>query len=101
MSSDSVEKLAQKIKATKEKLNSKNGSLPWISPTRPTKIITDIISGVAVGAFLGYLVDAWLNTIPLFIFILIVFGGICGVYLAQRDIRRNDVMNSNKEKTDA
>ena len=39
---------------------------------------TDLVAGVAVGAFLGYLLDDWLNTKPLFMIVMFFLGFIAG-----------------------
>ena len=39
----------------------------------------DIIAGIAVGGFLGYQLDAWLNTKPAFVIIGIFFGMAAGI----------------------
>lgn len=40
---------------------------------------TELIAGVAAGAFLGYYLDQWLNTRPLMIILMIFLGAAGGV----------------------
>lgn len=50
------------------------------------KVLVDIISGIAVGGFLGYILDVYLGTLPFMLFILTVFGMIGGVYNIYKDL---------------
>ncbi len=81
-----IKKLEQKINAHKEakiqrtqELNEKfhsNGAF---------KILVDILSGIAVGVFLGYILDSYMGTLPFWLFILSVFGMMGGLYNVYRD----------------
>jgi len=39
---------------------------------------TDLTAGIVVGAFLGYLLDIWLGTMPLFMIVMFFLGFIAG-----------------------
>ena len=96
MANTPIEELDRKIKRAKKKLADRTNPKFIVDAIKPTKILTDIISGVAVGAVLGYFIDASLGTIPLFIFLLIVVGASCGVYLIHKDIRLQEKLNNKK-----
>lgn len=53
----------------------------------PFKIIIDLLSGIAVGGFLGYICDSYFGTLPLFLFLMMVFGTIGGVYNIYKDAK--------------
>jgi len=38
------------------------------------RIATELVAGTVVGTFIGWLLDQWLGTIPLFMVILFFFG---------------------------
>lgn len=48
----------------------------------------EIVVGVAAGALIGYGLDAWLNTTPLFIVLLFTLGMGAGFLNAMRTLRR-------------
>src|SRR4051812_3452020 len=93
------QELESKIKNAKRELENKKDQPAFMGNARsPTKIMVDIISGVAVGAIFGYFIDSGLGTMPLFMFLLVVFGAVCGVYLVHKDMRRHENIKNNKDK---
>ena len=43
------------------------------------RIATEIVSGVAVGGFMGWLLDNWLGTTPLLMIVLLFLGAGAGM----------------------
>lgn len=61
----------------------------------PTRVSLELFSGVVVGAALGYYVDKWLGTSPIFLIILFFFGvagGAMNIYklISQQDDEPTD-----------
>ncbi len=44
------------------------------------RVGTELLAGLIIGAGIGWTIDQWLNTIPLFLIIMFILGGIAGVY---------------------
>lgn len=43
------------------------------------RVAGEITAGVAVGGFIGWLVDRWLDTLPLFMIIMLLVGAMAGM----------------------
>ena len=41
---------------------------------------TELLAGLLIGAGMGWTLDQWINTTPLFLIIFFILGGIAGVY---------------------
>ena len=44
------------------------------------RVGTEILAGLIIGAGIGWSIDQWLNTIPLFLIIFFILGGVAGIY---------------------
>ena len=60
------------------------------------KLAVDLLSAVLVGGAIGYVLDDWFETKPLFLALFLVFGGFAGILNVYRSAKENDV----KEKED-
>lgn len=69
-----IEALERKVEEVKRK-HSKPPPPP--KPANPTRISIELLAGVVVGAGIGYLIDHWLGTLPLF-FLICFFLGVAG-----------------------
>jgi ATP synthase protein I len=58
--------------------------------------IIEMSSGLAVGLFLGYLLDNYFMTIPLFLIIFSILGVVAGFYNFYKDLVK-DLDKKNKE----
>lgn len=43
------------------------------------RLMVEVIAGIGVGAFIGWWLDKWLNTSPIFLLVLLFLGLIAGV----------------------
>ena len=41
---------------------------------------TELLAGLLIGAGIGWTLDQWVNTTPLFLIIFFVLGGVAGIY---------------------
>ena len=48
----------------------------------------EVVAGVGVGVLLGWAVDRWLGTMPLFLIVFFMLGAAAGVLNAYRHLRR-------------
>jgi ATP synthase protein I len=48
------------------------------------RISIELVTTVAVGTVLGYGIDTWLGTMPIFLIVFLLFGGAAGVMNAYR-----------------
>ena len=44
------------------------------------RVGTEILAGLIIGAGIGWTIDQWLNTTPLFLLIFFILGGVDGIY---------------------
>ena len=44
------------------------------------RVGTELLAGLIIGAGIGWALDQWINTTPLFLIIFFTLGGIAGIY---------------------
>ena len=44
------------------------------------RVGTELLAGLLIGAGIGWMLDQWINTTPLFLIIFFILGGIAGIY---------------------
>ena len=77
-----VSKLSDRIdtalakESRKNTLKSKNQSLLGSF----YKLATELLAGLLIGAGIGWTIDQWVNTTPLFMVIFFILGGLAGIY---------------------
>jgi len=81
-----VPDLEKRISEAKKKL--KKPEKNAVDSSSGVALVADLISGVAVGAFLGYTIDHQFDTTPLFLIILILLGTVAGFYIFYKQITR-------------
>ncbi len=99
--------LGARIAALKAARKSRDGRRPSAGGGRrgyglqmALRLSADIASGFAVGGVIGYAIDRWAGTIPLFLVIMLFFGGATGVREAIRSMRRLEVeLESEREES--
>lgn len=78
-----LENLEKKISAARnhssEKARKQNSNYSY-SGTTPVRVIIELFAGIAVGLGIGYFVDSFFDTKPLF-FIIFMFLGVAGSVL--------------------
>src|SRR5271165_6064324 len=52
------------------------------------QLSTELVAGVFVGGLLGWLLDRWLKTLPLFLVVFLLLGIAAGILNAVREARR-------------
>jgi ATP synthase protein I len=52
------------------------------------RLSTELVAGVFVGGFFGWLLDRWLKTLPLFLVVFLLLGIAAGLMNAVREARR-------------
>ncbi len=87
-----LETLERRAEATGT-LRKKSDSEPNTALGAAFKLSTEFVVAVAVGGVMGWLLDGWLNTRPLFLLVLMTFGvaaGFIGVFRAAREMQAKD-----------
>ena len=44
------------------------------------RVGTELLAGLLIGAGMGWTVDQWMSTTPLFLIIFFILGGVAGIY---------------------
>ena len=44
------------------------------------RVGTELLAGLVIGAGIGWTIDQWINSTPLFLIIFFMLGGIAGIY---------------------
>jgi F0F1-type ATP synthase assembly protein I len=73
-----VEELEKKIKSAKAKYSKKKNDT--IDSSAGLTLVIELVSGVAVGTFFGYILDSHFGTFPVFLLSLMILGTIGGFY---------------------
>lgn len=66
-------------KQARDQKASARGRLPTEAIAMVGRIATEMVAGIAVGGFLGWMIDTWLETTPLFMIILFFLGSLAGM----------------------
>lgn len=83
----SLDVLDAKIKDAQKRVEQKDA--PATSPAgHAMKMALDLVSGATVGTVLGYALDEWLGTLPLFLLICFCIGIAAGVKLMIESARK-------------
>ena len=64
---------------TEEKKKQSPAQMPVAGFALAGRVATELVAGIAVGTFLGWLIDRWLETTPVFMLILFFFGAAGGL----------------------
>ena len=68
------EALSIKGKKTKKETNSNQSLVSAFS-----RVATELLSGLVIGAAVGWTIDRWLNTSPWFLIVFFLLGGAAGI----------------------
>ena len=64
---------------TEEKKKQSPAQMPVAGLALAGRVATELVAGIAVGTFLGWLIDRWLETTPVFMLILFFLGAAGGL----------------------
>ncbi|MFQ3307556.1 MAG: F0F1-type ATP synthase assembly protein I [Candidatus Midichloriaceae bacterium] len=79
----------EKIRKLREQLLHESGSKQKKTKNNSTFfIIVDILVGMIVGGFVGYICDFYLNTLPIFLFICSVLGFFSGFLNVYKNLNK-------------
>ena len=75
-----IERRLDKLQADRE-LNNRpsNAALPEGMAAIMGRVATELVAGVIVGTFIGWMLDQWLDTSPLFLLVFFFLGSIAGM----------------------
>ena len=62
-----------------KKQNRKQVQLPVSGMALAARVATELLAGIVVGTFLGWLIDGWLETTPIFMLVLFFLGAAAGI----------------------
>ena len=63
----------------KKKQKRKQMQLPVSGMAIAGRVATELLAGIVVGTFLGWLIDGWLETTPIFMLVLFFLGAAAGI----------------------
>lgn len=87
---DSLQELDKRIENAREALGGGNKKTIEEARVDATRMGVELVSGVLVGAFIGYWLDKWLDTSPLFLILCFFFGVAGGAMNIYRIAKRMD-----------
>ncbi len=104
------EELSQQIKEARAKQDQnlelkppKIGEQKGEATGKALRAASDLVAALLVGGFLGYWVDKWLHTLPLFLIIFFFLGfgaGFLNIYRAQMGESAANKLDKDDKKTD-
>ncbi len=75
-----IDRRLDKLQAQREeKDRSSRSALPEGMAAIMGRVATELVAGVMVGAFIGWALDRWLETSPLFLLVMFFMGAIAGM----------------------
>ena len=75
-----IERRIEAIKGRQDKAKYHgNSAIPAGMGAIMGRVATELVAGVIVGTFLGWLLDRWLETSPLFLVLMFFLGAIAGM----------------------
>ena len=75
---DDLAKRIEKALNKEEKQKTENNSNQTLINTF-SRVATELLSGLLIGACIGWTIDKWLNTSPWFLIIFFLLGGAAGI----------------------
>jgi ATP synthase protein I len=75
-----IDRRLNKLQALRdEKERASRSALPEGAAAIMGRVATELVAGVVVGTFIGWALDRWLDTSPLFLLVLFFLGAISGM----------------------
>jgi ATP synthase protein I len=75
---DDLTKRIEKALNKEEKQKTENNSNQTLINTF-SRVATELLAGLLIGACIGWIIDKWLNTSPWFLIIFFLLGGAAGI----------------------
>ena len=76
-----IKEIKEKVKKLKDELKSKEQKKEGSSSMGiALKMGTEFVAAVFVASFIGFHVDKWLQTTPIFIIIFFIIGSVAGIF---------------------
>lgn len=98
---EDIRELEKKINDLQQKEHKKNEDSETSNYTTAAKlgfqITTELLSGVLIGASLGYFLDKLLDLRPLFLVAFLLLGGAAGILNVYNTMKNEEQKNDNKE----
>jgi len=97
-----LETLEAKLKAARGKSDAERGGLPGRMPWESSqtgfafRISIELVVGIAVGLGIGWAIDGWLGTRPLFMIVFMILGLTAGILNVVRITKRMDAAEARK-----
>ncbi len=95
---ESSDRLKQRLRELERKLEPGDGEREIMSDEergrrgsalgKAMRLSTELVAGVFVGGFIGWLLDRWLGTLPLFLLVFLLLGIAAGLLNAVREARK-------------
>jgi ATP synthase protein I len=75
-----IDRRLEKLQAQREQKDRPSQSaLPEGMAAIMGRVATELVAGVVVGTFIGWVLDRWLDTSPLFLLVMFFLGAIAGM----------------------
>lgn len=88
-----IEELRRKLAELKQKQPSASIAAKPRSQMHSVVLI-EVFAGIMVGSFLGYGIDQYFDTLPLFLFVFSIFGVVAGIYNVYKELVKIDKSRS-------
>ena len=75
-----IERRLDRLQVDREQQNrSSQSALPTGTAAIMGRVATELVAGVVFGTFIGWMLDQWLDTSPLFLLVMFFLGAIAGM----------------------
>ncbi len=88
-SKNKQDSLKEKIESALQKQNKNHNKKKLIDKSfssTVSRVATELLAGLIVGAGIGIMIDNWIETKPLFLIICFLIGGFAGIYNLWRQV---------------
>lgn len=93
-----LNKLEEKIHAARKQMDASTSEGSPSPASFGMRAGLDLVSGVAVGTATGYVLDRWLETLPLFMLLCMALGTAAGVKLMMETSRKASAALEKEER---
>lgn len=98
-------RLDARLKALREKTDERSGEgqrsdIPRSAMGYAFRVGVELVAGLLVGGVIGWLLDTWLGTLPLFLILFFFLGSAAGILNVYRAARQMERAEAEDEKRD-